>query len=264
MVLEGYSGFQPSKYKYFARNPFTYSEILSNEIKTSDNFFVYNTGIYIEPKNPYGNCFPAFSIGYVDIAGNNESVQCMHILAYGGSSPTAESYIETYRGTTANSQTITIDFYNLIQSGQSFLDINLALQAFRMTGGQVRFYEKGAISFDNSNGRTYGFTFEPQGAGIGYCRFQLNNAQVAGNVQYCFARLNNETVNFLAFNSPSGDGFSTTNPGSPTPIQGLFQNLGASKWGVDVKNCVFSFTGIDFNKVDLTLLCIFFYRNRFQ
>ena len=72
-------------------------------------------------------------------------------------------------------------------------------------------------------------------------------------MQYCFARLNNEAVNFLAFNSPSGDGFSTTNPNSLTIIQGLFQNLGASKWGVNMKNCVFSYTGINFNKVDLTL-----------
>ena len=158
-----------------------------------------------------------------------------------------------YQGIYLCKNKMRIDFYNQLVSGQLLLDVNLALQAFRMTGGQVRFYEKGSVAFGNSNGRTYGFTFEPQGTGIGYCLFQLNKAQLGGGVQYCFARLNDEAVNFLAFNSPSGDGFSTTNPGTNTVIQGLFQNLGASKWEVDMKNCVFSYTGIDFNKVDLTL-----------
>lgn len=146
-----------------------------------------------------------------------------------------------------------IDFYNLIQSGTYQGSGHIGLKAFHMTGGQVRFYEKGAISLGNeTTGRTYGITFEPTGVGIGYCNFQLNSAKVYGTSQRCFVRLNNENVGFLAFNSPSGEGFSTTLIGTPTIVNGLFENLGVSRWNVDMKNCVFSYTGIDHTKVDLT------------
>ena len=35
-------------------------------------------------------------------------------------------------------------------------------------------------------------------------------------------------------------------------MSGLFENLGVDKWFVEFKNNVFSYTGIDFTKVDLT------------
>lgn len=146
-----------------------------------------------------------------------------------------------------------MDFYNLLQSGILSGTGNVALKAFHMTGGQVRFYEKGSIYCGNeTTGRTYGLTFAPSGTGIGYCSFQLNSARVAGNAQWFFAKLNNEDCNFNAFNSPSGDGFSTTNPGSGIVVSGLFENLGVTRWNVSFKNNVFTFTGIDHDKVDLT------------
>ena len=145
------------------------------------------------------------------------------------------------------------DFYNLLQSGTLGGSGNIALKAFHMTGGQVRFYEKGSISLNNSNtGRLYGITFEPIGLGVGYCIFQLNSARVAGNAQHCFVKLNDEHVNFIAFNSPSGEGFATTLVGTGTITNGLFENLGATRWSVNFKNNVFSYTGIDQTKVDLT------------
>ena len=146
-----------------------------------------------------------------------------------------------------------IDFYNQLQSGVLSGSGNIALRAFHMTGGLIRFYEKGAIYLGNLNtGRLYGFTFEPTGLGIGNCTFQLNSANITGNSEKCFAKLNNEDVSFLAFNSPSGDGFATLLAGTNTITNGLFENLGATRWGVNFKNNVFSFTGIDQTKVDLT------------
>lgn len=146
-----------------------------------------------------------------------------------------------------------IDFYNLIQSGVYLGSVNTALQAFRMTGGQVRFYEEGAISISSeTSGRIYGITFEPEDDGIGYCAFQLASATVTGNCENCFAKLNNEHVSFLAFNSPSGAGFSTTIAGGITVVDGLFENLGVTPWSIDFRNNVFSYTGIDLTKVDLT------------
>lgn len=147
----------------------------------------------------------------------------------------------------------TFDFYNLLQSGILGGSGNIALKAFHMTGGQVRFYEKGSIALSNSNtGRLYGVTFEPTGLGVGYCIFQLNSARVGGTAQHCFVKLNDSHVNFTAFNSPSGDGFATTLVGTNTVTNGLFENLGKDRWSVSFKNNVFSYTGIDQTKVDLT------------
>ena len=147
-----------------------------------------------------------------------------------------------------------IDFYNQIISGVYLGSVNIALKAFHMTGGQIRFYEKGAISVSSeTSGRTYGLTFAPVDQGIGYCSLYLQSTQIEGNCNYLFARLNNELVSLSSYNSPSGYGFSTTLPGSLVPVNGLFQNLGATKWDVDFKNNTFSYTGIDFDKVDFTL-----------
>ena len=148
---------------------------------------------------------------------------------------------------------LSIEFYNQLLSGNLGGSGNIALKAFHMTGGLVRFYEKGAVYLGNGNtGRTYGFTFEPTGTGIGNCFFQLNSAKVTGNSEKCFAKLNNQDVSFLAFNSPSGDGFATTLVNTSTIVDGLFENLGATRWNVNFKNNVFSSTGIDQTKVDLT------------
>lgn len=146
-----------------------------------------------------------------------------------------------------------VDFYNQITSGILNGSVNVSLQAFKMTGGQIRFFEKAAINISSQvSGRNYGVTFEPQNSGIGYCSFQLNSAKVSGSANFMFSKLNNENVEFIAFNSPSGSGFATVIPGTNTVVNGLFENLGASKWEVNFKNNVFSFTGIDFDKVDLT------------
>jgi len=56
----------------------------------------------------------------------------------------------------------------------------------------------------------------------------------------------------LCFNSASNNGFNTSLPGSATVVDGLFENLGVDKWSVEFKNNIFSYTGIDFTKVDLT------------
>lgn len=146
-----------------------------------------------------------------------------------------------------------VDFYNTLQSGTFLGTINTSIKAFRQTGGQVRFFEKGSVYISSeTSGRDYGFTFEPLDNGDGYCVFILNSATVAGNCNWLFARLNNKPVSFLAFNSASNYGFSTTLPGDLVPVNGLFENLGADKWGVEFKNNIFSYTGIDFDKVDLT------------
>lgn len=146
-----------------------------------------------------------------------------------------------------------MDFYNRVNSGYLLGSGNTALRAFHMTGGQIRFYEKGGIYLGNDvTGRLYGVTFEPQDDGIGYTSFLLNSGQMAGGSQHCFVRLNNENVNFTAFNSPSGDGFATVLVGTGTVTNGLFENLGANKWDISFRNNVFSFTGIDQTKVDLT------------
>ena len=144
------------------------------------------------------------------------------------------------------------DFYNLIQSGLYLGSVNTNLQAFRMTGGQVRFYENGSISVSSeTSSRNYGITFEPIDNGTTYCTFQLNSAKVGYYCNYLFAKLNDENVEFIAFNSV-GTGATTFPLGSNTTVDGLFENTGSTPWGVNFRNCVYQFTGIDFTKVDLT------------
>ena len=146
-----------------------------------------------------------------------------------------------------------IDFYNSIVSGILGVSVNTSLKAFHQTGGQVRFFNTSSIGISSEvSGRDYGMTFEPTDDGIGYTILQILSAPISGNCNYLFARLNNEHVQFNVFNSPSGEGFSTTIPGTPTIVNGLFENLGIAKWAVNFKNNIFSYTGIDFSKVDLT------------
>ena len=147
-----------------------------------------------------------------------------------------------------------IDFYNQINSGIYLGDIDIQLKACHMTGGQIRFFEKASISFaEEGTGRTYGLTFAPENDGIGYCIAILNGTKIAGTANYTFAKLNNENVYLYCYDSQSGYGFSTLIPGTTTIVNGLFENLGEDIWGVDFKNNLFSYTGIDFTKVDLTL-----------
>ena len=55
MILEGYRSYKPAKYNYYARNPFPYEQGLYRKKRCLNSFFTYNTGIIIEPANPYEN-----------------------------------------------------------------------------------------------------------------------------------------------------------------------------------------------------------------
>lgn len=154
-----------------------------------------------------------------------------------------------YQGIYKTVNKMRIDFYNQLTSGIFLGNINTNIKAFHMEGGQVRFYEKGSIALSSeTSGRLYGITFNP----IEDCYFQLNSAKVTGTSENCFVKLADGNVYFLAFNSPSGNGFATTLVGTSTINNGLFENLGSTPWGVEFKNNVFSYTGINFDKVDLT------------
>ena len=144
-----------------------------------------------------------------------------------------------------------MDFYNVIESGSFLSTVNIALQAFHMTGGQIRFYDKGELRISSeTSGRTYGVTFQPTGSGVGYCIFQMNSSKINYTCNYLFVKLNDKAVNLQVKNT-IGEG-ATVIPGTSTIVDGLFENTDISKWLVEFKNNNFAFTGIDFNKVDLT------------
>ncbi len=165
-----------------------------------------------------------------------------------------DAYVRAlYQGVYFSKNKNRIDFFKEIASGFFNGTCNTALKAFHSTGGRIRFYEKGAIAISSEvSGRTYGVTFDPASDTIGECNFELNSARVTGNSRWCFAKLSAGDVNFIAFNSPSGNEFSTTTPGTSSVVDGLFENLDVNPWGIEFKNNVFSFTGIDQTKVDLT------------
>ncbi len=55
IILEGYRSYKPAKYNYYARNSFTYEQGLYRKNRCLESFFTYNTGVIIEPSNPYEN-----------------------------------------------------------------------------------------------------------------------------------------------------------------------------------------------------------------
>jgi hypothetical protein len=159
-----------------------------------------------------------------------------------------------YQGVYLTKNFCRVDFYNNIQSSFFLGSVDINLQAFRMTGGQVRFYEKGSISVGGDiTSRNYGITFEPQGAGIGNCIFLLGSSKVSYACNYLFVKLNNENVSFEAIGSV-GTGATISFPIiTNTIVNGLFENIGVTPWAVSFRDCSYNYTGIDFSKVDLTL-----------
>jgi hypothetical protein len=159
-----------------------------------------------------------------------------------------------YQGVYLTKNFCRVDFYNTIQSSLFLGSVDINLQAFRMTGGQVRFYEKGSIFIGGDiTSRKYGITFEPQGAGIGNCIFLLGSSKVSYACNYLFVKLNNENVSFEAIGSV-GTGATISFPIiTNTIVNGLFENTGVTPWAVSFRDCSYSYTGIDFSKVDLTL-----------
>ena len=158
----------------------------------------------------------------------------------------------TYQGIYYSKNKNKVDFYNKIQSGVFSGSVNIALKAFRSEGGQIRFFENGEINIaSGTSSRTYGITFEPAGLGVGYCIFIINGSIIDYSCRYIFARLNNQNVS-LQIRNCLGGGLTAFPLGSNTVVKGVFENLGASKWVVEFKNNNFAFTGIDFEKVDLT------------
>ena len=55
ITLEGFSSFRPAYYNYYARNPFKYTEKLYNLNRCVNSFVIFNTGVAIQPSEPYSN-----------------------------------------------------------------------------------------------------------------------------------------------------------------------------------------------------------------
>ena len=160
--------------------------------------------------------------------------------------------VADYQGVYFSKNKNRIDFYKEARSGFFNGSCNINLKAFHSTGGQIRFYEEGSLSISsNVSSRTYGITFEPTANGIGYNSFEINSSIINYNCNYLFVKLNNEDV-VLKVRNTLGAGSTTFPLGSNTVVNGLFENLGVDKWQIEFKNNNFIFTGIDFDKVDLT------------
>jgi hypothetical protein len=77
LMLEGYSSYKPVKYNYYARNSFNYQQGLYKKNRCLDSFYVYTTGIIIEPANPHENIL---NIHYPTVA---TSTNPYNIVSYG-------------------------------------------------------------------------------------------------------------------------------------------------------------------------------------
>ena len=147
-----------------------------------------------------------------------------------------------------------MDVYNLMESGIFSGSIDTNLKAFHLTGGEVRLFGEGALSVNSeTSGRLYGITFQPIGAGIGNSILSMTNTTLLYNCNFTFAKLNNENVRLSVVNTVGGGSNYVAGTSPALAVNGLFKNLGSTKWQVEFKNNRFPYTGINFEEVDLTM-----------
>lgn len=67
LILEGYNAFKPAFFNYYARNPFSYSQILNNKNRCLETYVIYNTGVLIQPSSPSENILNNFTPGFASV-----------------------------------------------------------------------------------------------------------------------------------------------------------------------------------------------------
>jgi len=95
ILLEGYSEYKPARYHYYAVNSFSYSENLYLKNRCISNYIIFNSGVFIEPAEPYANLdnrfFPtAATVSFPNLAVTENEV--------GGYMLPENLGVSTYRG----------------------------------------------------------------------------------------------------------------------------------------------------------------------
>ncbi|NBO98568.1 MAG: VWA domain-containing protein [Proteobacteria bacterium] len=123
IVLESYSAFLPSKYNYYARNPFNYKQNLYYKSKCLTSFVQFSTGIAVEAVQPYANLdnvhFPTVAtVSFPSLAKSDKQI---------GEYMLPENLGVSYwrgRGYTINVSGDTLTFIDGISAERLFLDTN--------------------------------------------------------------------------------------------------------------------------------------------
>ena len=126
LILEGYSSYKPVRYNYYSRNFFTYEQGLNIKNKCLDSFYIYNTGVVIEPTSPYKNI------------------------------------LNTHFPTIATIP-LPYDLVKIKDTGEYLLPHNLGVSYYRGRGYNISIDNKSLDSIDNSNLERFYFNLEKYG-----------------------------------------------------------------------------------------------------
>jgi hypothetical protein len=123
MLLESYSNFNISRYNYFARKPFLYTQDLYNKDRCENTFVIFNTGAVITPLEPYCNLL---NIHYPTIATISIPKLMVSEKYFGGYLNPINLGVPYYRG---KGYSIEIDknqitLYDSTSAERTFLDPN--------------------------------------------------------------------------------------------------------------------------------------------
>ena len=123
MLLESYSNFNISRYNYFARKPFLYTQDLYNKDRCENTFVIFNTGAIITPLEPYCNLL---NIHYPTIATISIPKLMVSEKYFGGYLNPINLGVPYYRG---KGYSIEIDknqitLYDSTSAERTFLDPN--------------------------------------------------------------------------------------------------------------------------------------------
>jgi len=123
MLLESYSNFRMSRYNYFARNDFTYTQDFYNIDRCENTFVVFNTGSILTPSEPYMNLL---NVHYPTIATVSIPKYLIPEKHFGGYLNPLNLGVSYYRGKGYNIQIDKnqITFYDETSAERTFFDIS--------------------------------------------------------------------------------------------------------------------------------------------
>jgi hypothetical protein len=123
ILLQGYTSFNPSRYNYYARNPFTYKQSLYLSNRCTNSFVQFNTALALQTTQPYANLDNVHFPTIASVALPSLAVSDKQTGEYLLPENLGVSYYRG-RGYTIQVSGDTLTFIDSISAERMFLDIN--------------------------------------------------------------------------------------------------------------------------------------------
>lgn len=123
LTLESYSSFKPAYYNYYARNSFTYTENLYDLNRCLNSFVVYNTGLVIDPVEPYAHLTNVHYPTVATISFPSDNISLKQVGNYFTPEKLGTPYFRG-KGYTFEIDNDSLTYIDSISAERLFLDIN--------------------------------------------------------------------------------------------------------------------------------------------